>query len=142
MAVLVLLILASIVSLGVILERLSFFIKNKEFSVIDADKNLNLLSTMISVAPLLGILGTILGIMQAFGGFEGAVPDMKMIGAGISVALRTTAYGLAIAIVDLLFYNYFQHKIDMLTPSVSPSETDRHLPLQERGERAELRREK
>lgn len=113
MVVLVLLMVASVVSLGVILERLAFFIKNKTFSVAEADKNLNLLSTLISVAPLLGILGTILGIMQAFGGFEGAVPDMRMIGAGISVALRTTAYGLAIAIVDLLFYNYFQQKIDL-----------------------------
>lgn len=113
MAVLIaLLIMASIVSLGVILERLAFFIKNKKFSSADAAKNLNVLATMISVAPLLGILGTILGIMQIFNGFEGAVPDTKMIGAGISGALQTTAYGLIIAISSLIFYNYFQHKIE------------------------------
>jgi len=113
MAVLILLILTSIVSLGVILERLVFFTKNKDFSIEDGDRYLNLLSTLISIAPLLGILGTILGIMQAFAGFEGAVPNMKIVTSGISVALRTTAYGLSIAIVDLLFYNYFQHKLDM-----------------------------
>ena len=114
MAVLIaLLILASIVSLGVILERLVFFIKHKKFSLEDASKNLNVLATMISVAPLLGILGTIVGIMQVFNGFAGTMPDTKMIGAGISGALQTTAYGLIIAIVSLVFYNYFQHKIDI-----------------------------
>jgi biopolymer transport protein ExbB/TolQ len=113
MVVLIALIICSIVSLGIILERLVFFVKNKDFSIETADQNLNILATLISIAPLLGILGTILGIMQSFGGFEGIAPDTKIIGAGISIALSTTAYGLGIAIVDLIFYNYFQHKIDI-----------------------------
>jgi len=110
--VLILLLLASIVSLGVILERLSFFIKDKEFEIHNAERYLNVLATMISVAPMLGILGTIIGIIQSFQGFNGIGVDMNVVAKGISVALYTTAYGLSIAIVDLVFYNYFLHKIE------------------------------
>lgn len=71
------------------------------------------LDTMITVAPLLGILGTVLGIIGSFNmlGTEG-IADPKLVTSGIAQALLTTAGGLIIAIVALIPYNYFNTRID------------------------------
>ncbi|NOR23818.1 MAG: MotA/TolQ/ExbB proton channel family protein [Desulforhopalus sp.] len=71
------------------------------------------LDTMITVAPLLGILGTVLGIINSFNmlGNEG-IADPKLVTSGIAQALLTTAGGLIISIVALIPYNYFNSRID------------------------------
>ncbi len=71
------------------------------------------LDTMITVAPLLGILGTVLGIISSFNmlGTEG-IANPKLVTAGIAQALLTTAGGLIISIVALIPYNYFNTRID------------------------------
>lgn len=71
------------------------------------------LDTMITVAPLLGILGTVLGIINSFNmlGAEG-IADPKLVTSGIAQALLTTAGGLIISIVALMPYNYFNTRID------------------------------
>ncbi len=71
------------------------------------------LDTMITVAPLLGILGTVLGIISSFEmlGSEG-IADPKLVTSGIAQALLTTAGGLIISIVALIPYNYFNSRID------------------------------
>jgi len=71
------------------------------------------LDTMITVAPLLGILGTVLGIISSFNmlGIEG-IADPKLVTSGIAQALLTTAGGLIISIVALIPYNYFNTRID------------------------------
>ncbi len=71
------------------------------------------LDTMITVAPLLGILGTVLGIISSFNmlGNEG-VADPKLVTSGIAQALLTTAGGLIVSIVALIPYNFFNSKID------------------------------
>ena len=71
------------------------------------------LDTMITVAPLLGILGTVLGIINSFNmlGTEG-ISDPKLVTHGIAQALLTTAGGLIISIVALIPYNYFNTRID------------------------------
>ncbi|MDR2431056.1 MAG: MotA/TolQ/ExbB proton channel family protein [Candidatus Margulisbacteria bacterium] len=111
MFILVLLGICSVVSLAVILERLVFFWTRQKYVARDAERHLYLLSTVIAVAPLLGILGTVWGIRQAFGGYS-LTADMQSIAGGIAIALQTTAAGLIIALTDLVFYNYFTHKID------------------------------
>lgn len=111
MVVLILLGICSVMSLAVILERAVFFLTQKKYTAQQAEKHLYLLATFISIAPLLGILGTVWGIMQAFGGYSLSA-DMQAIAGGIAVALRTTAAGLLIALTDLVFYNYFMHKAD------------------------------
>lgn len=71
------------------------------------------LDTMITVAPLLGILGTVLGIIISFDLLgEGAIRDPQAVTAGISQALITTASGLAIAILSVFPYNYFNSKVE------------------------------
>jgi biopolymer transport protein ExbB len=79
-------------------------------------KHLWILGTVASSAPFIGLLGTVVGIIKAFeemaisgtGGFA-------IVAAGISEALVATALGLGVAIIALIFYNYFQIRIANLT---------------------------
>lgn len=72
-----------------------------------------LLDTMITVAPLLGILGTVLGIIDSFNMLgAGSVADPKLVTSGIAQALVTTATGLTIAIIAVIPYNYFNTRIE------------------------------
>lgn len=76
-------------------------------------KYLNILDTIITVAPLLGILGTILGIISSFDLLGAAgLEDPKLVTAGIAEALISTAVGLIVAITTLLPYNWFQSKVE------------------------------
>ena len=78
-------------------------------------KHLWILGTVASSAPFIGLLGTVVGIIKAFkvwrwpgtGGFA-------VVAAGISEALVATALGLAVAIIAVIFYNYFQTRISTL----------------------------
>ncbi len=71
-------------------------------------KNLNILDTIITLAPLLGILGTVIGIIQSFHLLgEAGIESPRVVTEGIAQALITTATGLAIAIMTLIPYNYF-----------------------------------
>jgi biopolymer transport protein ExbB len=74
---------------------------------------LPILDTMITLSPLLGILGTVTGIISSFNllGSVG-IEQPRMITAGIAQALITTAFGLLIAILSLLPYNYFLARVE------------------------------
>ena len=79
-----------------------------------AGRYLPVMDTMVTLAPLLGILGTVTGIMTSFAGIGGAELEIDQVTGGISEALITTAGGLAIAIVVLIPLNYFQAKLGRL----------------------------
>lgn len=85
---------------------------------------LGVLETIITLAPLLGIYGTITGIIRAFG-FLGAasVPDPQAVASGIAEALITTAAGLTIAIASVPPYNYFSAKTEEMVHEVERSAT-------------------
>jgi biopolymer transport protein ExbB len=75
------------------------------------DKNLWLVDTSVTLAPLLGLLGTIIGMIQSFNVLGSAAkgnPDM--VTGGIAHALVATAFGLMIAIISVVFLNYFNKK--------------------------------
>lgn len=76
-------------------------------------RHLPILDTMITLSPLLGILGTVTGIISSFNllGSVG-IEQPRMITAGIAQALITTAFGLLIAILSLLPYNYFLTRVE------------------------------
>lgn len=79
-------------------------------------KHLVILDTIITLAPLLGILGTVLGIIASFDllGSSG-IEHPQAVSAGIAQALVTTATGLTIAILTLIPYNYFQSRVEDAT---------------------------
>lgn len=83
------------------------------------DRYLNFLGSIAGVAPLLGLLGTVFGIMHAFAaiGMVGA-GDPKALASGIAEALITTASGLIVAIPSLMFYRYFKGQVDTLVLSL------------------------
>ena len=79
------------------------------------ERGLVVLATIANVAPLMGFLGTVAGMIQAFASIESAGQvDPALVAGGIKVALLTTAAGLTIAIPVNIFYNYFVARIDKL----------------------------
>ena len=79
------------------------------------ERNLNMLGTIATISPLLGLLGTVVGMITAFTGLtesSGANPDL--LAAGISQALITTAFGLLIAVPGLVLHKFFEQKVTFL----------------------------
>jgi biopolymer transport protein ExbB len=74
------------------------------------ERGLGVLGTIGNIAPLIGLFGTVIGIMDAFGELGGGGGHRAIMG-GISEALRTTAVGLAVAIPAVVCYNYFLRKV-------------------------------
>lgn len=79
------------------------------------ERHLKILGTIVTVAPLIGLLGTVMGMIRAFNviALQG-VGEPGALAGGISEALITTAVGLSIAIPSLIFYNYFMHRSDKI----------------------------
>jgi biopolymer transport protein ExbB len=79
------------------------------------ERGLVVLATVATVAPLMGFLGTVWGMIAAFGAIESAGQvEATLVAAGIKIALLTTAAGLLIAIPINIAYNYFVTRIDQL----------------------------
>ena len=83
------------------------------------ERRLSMLGTIATISPLLGLLGTVVGMITAFTGLtetSGANPDL--LASGISQALITTAFGLLIAVPGLVLHKYFEQKINYLLISL------------------------
>jgi biopolymer transport protein ExbB len=81
----------------------------------DLGRYLNMLGTIAAISPLLGLYGTVLGMIQTFGAISTAgVGDANALAGGISVALLTTAFGLTVAIPSLILYRYLRGRVDSL----------------------------
>lgn len=86
------------------------------------EKGLVILSTLMNVAPLLGFLGTVIGMIIAFQSIEAAGEvEATLVAGGIKVALLTTAIGLVIAIPVSIAHNYFVSRIDALVIDMEES---------------------
>lgn len=80
------------------------------------EKNLVILATIASIATLIGLLGTVLGMIKAFAGLaQAGAPDSVGLANGISEALINTALGIGTSALAIVFYNLFTSKIDALT---------------------------
>jgi len=79
------------------------------------EKNVSWISLFIALAPMLGFMGTVIGMIQAFDKIE-AAGDMQpaLVAGGIKVALLTTVFGLVVAMILQVFYNYIIAKIDSI----------------------------
>lgn len=83
------------------------------------EKNLNLLGTIASNAPYVGLLGTVMGIMKAFNDLaQGPGQGNEVVMAGIAHALVSTAIGLAVAIPAVVAFNFFQKKVGLVLNNV------------------------
>lgn len=79
-------------------------------------KNLVILATIASIATLMGLLGTVLGMIKSFAALaQAGAPDSVALANGISEALINTALGIGTSAIAIILYNYFTSKIDALT---------------------------
>ncbi|MDC0575989.1 MotA/TolQ/ExbB proton channel family protein [Nitrosomonadaceae bacterium] len=81
----------------------------------DLDRYLTTLGTIASMSPLLGLFGTVVGMIEIFGS-NSPTGDSNpaQLAHGISVALYNTAYGILVAIPSMIFYRYFRAKVDSM----------------------------
>lgn len=97
------------------------------------ERSLSALATIASAAPLMGLFGTVVGMIEIFGsqssmgGATGGNP--AQLAHGISVALYNTAFGLIVAIPSLIFWRYFRARVDayLLTLELASERLARHL---------------
>lgn len=78
------------------------------------ERYLGPLGTIASAAPLLGLLGTVIGMIEIFGSQSSSASNPIQLAQGISIALYNTAMGLIVAIPSMIFYRYFRSKVDGL----------------------------
>lgn len=97
-------------------ERIKESIEERGREVVhDMERFLNTLGTIASISPLLGLLGTVVGMITVFAAItKHGVGDPTVLAGGISQAMITTAAGLTVAIVSLAFYRYFRRKVDSI----------------------------
>ena len=83
------------------------------------EKNVSWISLFIGLAPMLGFMGTVIGMINAFDKIQ-AAGDMNpsLVAGGIKIALLTTVFGLIVAIILQVFYNYIVAKIDSIVNSM------------------------
>ncbi len=105
------------------LDRSSHGIESAEKSIVAyggvqmglLEKNVSWISLFIALAPMLGFLGTVIGMIIAFDKIEAAGNmDASLVAGGIKVALLTTVFGLIVAMILQVFYNYITAKIDSI----------------------------
>jgi biopolymer transport protein ExbB len=78
----------------------------------DLERFLTTLGTIATAAPLLGLFGTVVGMIEIFGSQSPTGTNPQQLAHGISIALYNTAFGIAIAIPALIFYRHFRNKVD------------------------------
>jgi biopolymer transport protein ExbB len=93
------------------------------------ERYLTALGTIASAAPLLGLLGTVIGMIEIFAAQTAGTSQPAQLAYGISVALYNTAFGLIVAIPALMFWRYFRTLVDnmLLSMEVASEQFARHL---------------
>jgi len=81
----------------------------------DLERFLTTLGTIAAMSPLLGLFGTVVGMIEIFGSQTATGSNPIQLAHGISVALYNTAFGLIVAIPSMIFYRHFRAKVDSLT---------------------------
>jgi biopolymer transport protein ExbB len=113
-----------VVMVAIIAERIIVFSQIMQKPLISYDnpdkvvqklrRRLVPLYTVLVISPMLGLIGTVIGLMRSFHllGSQEAITDPVIISRGISEALITTATGLIIAVISTIFYNYFNSRLE------------------------------
>ena len=80
----------------------------------ELERFLTALGTIASISPLMGLFGTVVGMIEIFGSATGSGNNPQQLAHGISVALYNTGFGLIIAIPSMIFYRHFRAQVDSL----------------------------
>ncbi|WOO41336.1 MotA/TolQ/ExbB proton channel family protein [Rubellicoccus peritrichatus] len=104
------------------------------------ERGMFILDIVVGAAPLLGLLGTVTGLIQVFAGIdaESGMPDPTLFMQGIALALTTTMLGLAIAIPALVGNSYLTRRVDMLTAQINVG-VERMIDLAKTRAKADLK---
>lgn len=106
-------------------EIKEMFIDQGRQEVRTLEKGLGILETIAAIAPLLGLLGTVIGMRKVFNDIlKEGVGQAEKLSGGISEALITTIVGLSIGIITLVFYNYFADKAENLILDIEKFSTN------------------
>jgi biopolymer transport protein ExbB len=99
------------------MENLEAVQTKARYEVLRLESGLFILEIIVGIAPLLGLLGAVAGLVKVFAAFGAGAAgnDPQMMAKGISEALSTTIVGLAIAIPSLIAYSYFSKKVETMT---------------------------
>ena len=89
----------------------------------ELERFLTTLGTIATAAPLLGLFGTVIGMIHIFGSQSPTGTNPQQLAYGISVALYNTAFGIGIAIPSLIFYRHFKNKVDGFVVDMEQSAT-------------------
>jgi biopolymer transport protein ExbB len=102
----------------------------------ELERYLNTLGTIAGISPLLGLLGTVTGIIKAFNAISvGGMGDPRLLSGGISEALVSTAAGLCVAIPSLIGYRYLRGRVDRIVVQMEKDATIFSDALEARAER-------
>src|SRR5258708_38336000 len=80
----------------------------------ELERFLTTLGTIATASPLLGLFGTVIGMIEIFGSQSPSGANPQQLAHGISIALYNTAFGIGIAVPSLIFYRHFRHQVDTL----------------------------
>jgi biopolymer transport protein ExbB len=96
------------------------------YEMVRLERGLIVLEVIFGIAPLLGLIGTVSGLIHVFEslGLSAGAADAKRIALGISEALSTTVFGLGIAVPTLVAYSYFSKKVEVLSVEMESLVTD------------------
>jgi biopolymer transport protein ExbB len=82
--------------------------------IVELERFLTTLGTIASISPLLGLFGTIVGMIEIFGSQGPTGSNPAQLAHGISVALYNTAFGLIVAVPSMIFYRHFRRTVEQL----------------------------
>lgn len=98
-------------------ENIEFAQTQAKAELVRLERGLIVLEVVTGIAPLLGLIGTVSGLVQVFSGLglSSGAADTKAVALGISMALNCTVFGLSIAVPSLVAFSYFSKKVEVLS---------------------------
>ena len=98
-------------------ENIEFAQTRAKAELVRLERGLIILEVVTGIAPLIGLIGTVSGLVQVFSGLglSSGAADTKAVALGISMALNCTIFGLSIAVPSLIAFSYFSKKVEVLS---------------------------
>lgn len=98
-------------------ENIEFAQTKARAELVRLERGLIVLEVVTGIAPLIGLIGTVSGLVQVFSGLglSSGASDTKAVALGISMALNCTIFGLSIAVPSLIAFSYFSKKVEVLS---------------------------